>query len=57
MYVHAITGLCLIILWLYWMISAASVKPIQQTKGWLSGNGYSISYGNPLEQKVARVHN
>ena len=33
---------CLIIFMLYWFISAGSVKPIQETKGWLSGNWYSI---------------
>ena len=40
--VHAITGLCLILFWLYWTVSASSVKPIQETRGWLSGNWYSI---------------
>ncbi len=33
---------CLVIFILYWIISAGSVKPIQETKGWLSGNWYSI---------------
>jgi protein-S-isoprenylcysteine O-methyltransferase Ste14 len=42
MYVHVITGLCLIIFWLYWMVSAASARPIQVTRGRLSGNWYSI---------------
>ncbi len=29
---------------LYWFISAQSVKSIQETRGWLGGNGYSIFY-------------
>jgi protein-S-isoprenylcysteine O-methyltransferase Ste14 len=40
--VHAITGLCLILFWLYWTFSAGSVKPIKETRGWLSSNWYSI---------------
>ncbi|HLO13454.1 MAG TPA: isoprenylcysteine carboxylmethyltransferase family protein [Anaerolineales bacterium] len=29
---------------LYWFISARSVKSIQETRGWLGGNWYSIFY-------------
>ena len=29
---------------LYWFISARSVKPIQETRGWLGGNWYPILY-------------
>jgi len=35
---------CWIIFVLYWFISARSVKPIQETRGWLGGNWYPILY-------------
>jgi protein-S-isoprenylcysteine O-methyltransferase Ste14 len=35
---------CWIIFLLYWFISARSVKPIQETRGWLGGNWYPILY-------------
>jgi protein-S-isoprenylcysteine O-methyltransferase Ste14 len=37
-----IISACLIIFMFYWSISAGSVKPMQETKGWLAGNWYSI---------------
>ena len=40
--VQQIVFACLIIFMFYWFISARSVKPIQETKGWLAGNWYSI---------------
>ena len=33
---------CWAIFALYWFISASSVKPTQETKGWLAGNWHSI---------------
>ena len=33
---------CWVIFMLYWFISARSVKPNRETKGWLSGNWYRI---------------
>jgi protein-S-isoprenylcysteine O-methyltransferase Ste14 len=35
---------CWIIFILYWFISARSVKPVQETRGWLGGNWYPILY-------------
>ncbi|HLO17219.1 MAG TPA: isoprenylcysteine carboxylmethyltransferase family protein [Anaerolineales bacterium] len=35
---------CWIIFILYWFISGRSVKSIQETRGWLGGNWYSIFY-------------
>ena len=40
--VQQIIFACLIIFMFYWFISAQSVKPIQETEGWFSGNWYSI---------------
>ncbi len=42
MNVHLITGICFALFWVYWFLSASSVKPIRETKGWLSGNWYSV---------------
>jgi protein-S-isoprenylcysteine O-methyltransferase Ste14 len=39
-----VTLVCWIIFVLYWFISARSVKPIQETRGWLGGNWYPILY-------------
>ena len=39
-----VTLACWIIFVLYWFISARSVKPIQETRGWLGGNWYPILY-------------
>ena len=39
-----VTLACWIIFILYWFISARSVKPIQETRGWLGGNWYPILY-------------
>ena len=33
---------CWVIFCLYWFISARSVKPTQETKGWLAGNWHSL---------------
>ncbi len=33
---------CWIIFVLYWLISATSVKPTQETRGWLAGNWQRI---------------
>ena len=35
---------CWIIFILYWFISARSLKPVQETRGWLGGNWYPILY-------------
>ena len=35
---------CWIIFALYWMLSASSVKPIEKTTGWLSGNWYTLLF-------------
>lgn len=37
-------GICWLIFMLYWLISAQSVKPIQETRGWLARNWYSILF-------------
>jgi protein-S-isoprenylcysteine O-methyltransferase Ste14 len=39
-----VTLACWIIFVLYWFISARSVKPVQETSGWLGGNWYPILY-------------
>jgi protein-S-isoprenylcysteine O-methyltransferase Ste14 len=39
-----VTLACWIIFVLYWFMSARSVKPIQETRGWLGGNWYPILY-------------
>lgn len=39
-----IVAMCWFIFLLYWFISAWSVKSIQETRGWLGGNWYSIFY-------------
>ena len=33
---------CWVIFWIYWLISATSVKPTQETRGWLAGNWQRI---------------
>ena len=40
--VQYIVVACWAIFALYWFISASSVKPTQETKGWLAGNWHSI---------------
>ena len=35
-------GACWVVFGLYWFISARSVKPTQETKGWLAGNWHGI---------------
>lgn len=44
MLVIQFVGVCWIIFVLYWLISAQSVKPIQETRGWLERNWYSILF-------------
>jgi protein-S-isoprenylcysteine O-methyltransferase Ste14 len=42
--IRQVVQACWIIFVLYWFISATSVKPIQETRGWLGGNWYPILY-------------
>jgi len=42
--IRQVVQACWIIFVLYWFISAVSVKPIQETSGWLGGNWYPILY-------------
>ncbi len=44
MLVIQFVGVCWLIFILYWLISAQSVKPIQETRGWLERNWYSILF-------------
>ncbi len=39
-----LVGICWIVFILYWLISAQSVKPIQETRGWLARNWYAILF-------------
>jgi protein-S-isoprenylcysteine O-methyltransferase Ste14 len=39
-----LVGVCWLIFILYWLVSAQSVKPIQETRGWLARNWYSILF-------------
>jgi protein-S-isoprenylcysteine O-methyltransferase Ste14 len=41
---QVVLAACWSIFMLYWFISATTVKPIQETRGWLGGNWYPILY-------------
>ena len=42
--IQEVVSACWIIFLLYWFISARSLKPIQETSGWLGGNWYPILF-------------